>query len=43
VRSGEHAGILVAYRAGDAHSAERLVLRHMDEVERRLLRVLRTG
>jgi DNA-binding GntR family transcriptional regulator len=43
VRSGEHAGILAAYRAGDAGKAERLVLRHMDEVERRLLRVLRGG
>lgn len=43
VRSGEHAGILAAYRAGDARAAERLVVRHMDEVERRLLRVLRKG
>lgn len=43
VRSGEHAGILDAYRAGDARTAERLVVRHMDEVERRLLRVLRKG
>lgn len=43
VRSGEHAGILAAYRAGDARTAERLVVRHMDDVERRLLRVLRKG
>jgi DNA-binding GntR family transcriptional regulator len=43
VRSGEHAGILTAYRKSDAKAAERLVLRHMDEVERRLLRVLRKG
>lgn len=43
VRSGEHAGILAAYRAGDATAARRLVLRHMDEVESRLLRVLVSG
>lgn len=43
IRSGEHAAILAAYRAGDAKAAESLVLRHMDEVERRLLRVLRAG
>jgi DNA-binding GntR family transcriptional regulator len=43
VRSGEHAGILAAYRAGEAAAAERLVVRHMDDVERRLLRVLRKG
>jgi DNA-binding GntR family transcriptional regulator len=42
VRGGEHAGILAAYRAAEARTAERLVLRHMDEVERRLLRVLRS-
>ncbi|MGG5822931.1 GntR family transcriptional regulator [Falsiroseomonas sp. HW251] len=43
VRSGEHAGILAAYRKGDAKAAERLVVRHMDEVERRLLKVLRAS
>jgi DNA-binding GntR family transcriptional regulator len=43
VCSGEHAGILAAYRAGEAAAAERLVVRHMDDVERRLLRVLRKG
>ena len=43
VRSGEHAGILEAYRTGDNRAAERLVVRHMDDVERRLLRVLRKG
>jgi len=43
MRSGEHAGILAAYRAGEARTAERLVLHHMDEVERRLLRVLGRG
>ena len=41
VRQGEHAGILAAYRARDAKAAEALVLRHMNEVEHRLLRVLR--
>jgi DNA-binding GntR family transcriptional regulator len=43
MRSGEHAGILAAYRAGEASTAERLVLHHMDAVERRLLRVLRSS
>jgi DNA-binding GntR family transcriptional regulator len=40
VRQGEHAGILAAYRAADTEAAQRLVLRHMDEVEARVLRVL---
>jgi DNA-binding GntR family transcriptional regulator len=43
IRSGAHGGILAAYRAADPLTAQRLVLEHMDEVERRLLRVLRAG
>jgi DNA-binding GntR family transcriptional regulator len=43
IRSGAHGSILAAYRAADALTAQRLVLEHMDEVERRLLRVLRAA
>lgn len=41
VRQGRHGAILDAFRTRDAKAAEALVLRHMNEVERRLLRVLR--
>jgi DNA-binding GntR family transcriptional regulator len=41
LRQGAHAGLLAAYRARDAGAATALVLAHMNEVEHRLLRVLR--